>query len=123
MAAPVFSRQKRPSNFDLRFLPIITIEPCGSDDLLSVSVDRDKRSAGFQRFSEKILENMLVVTIPLGVLLPDERIRRDRKQLVPIVRCERPQLDQFASQMWLKIEPHCICEFRFDSRSHDALLR
>jgi len=40
------------------------------------------------------------------LLFPDERIRRDRKQLVPVVKSKRPQVEKFAFQMWLKIECH-----------------
>src|SRR4029077_4164123 len=95
-AAPVFSSEKCPSNFDLRFPRIITVEARGPDDPLSLPIDDDERAAGFQRVSEENSEHLFFVTIPLGMLFPDERIRSDRKQLVPIVRCEWTQLDQFA---------------------------
>jgi hypothetical protein len=38
------------------------------------------------------------------MLFPDERIRRDREEVVPIFGCERPKFDQLAFQMGLKIE-------------------
>ena len=45
------------------------------------------------------------------MLLPDPQIRCDRKKLVPIFGPKWPKLDEFASQMWLKIKHHCICGF------------
>lgn len=105
-AAPVFSREKRPSNFDLGFLLIVPVEPCRPDDLLNLPINDDERTAAFQGLFEENFEYVFSVTIVLRMLFPDERIRRDREQFVPIVRRERPQFDQFAFQMWLKIECH-----------------
>src|SRR5438876_2601296 len=94
--APEFSRQKRPSDFNLGFLWIITVESRRSDDVLRLCVDYDKRSAGFQRFSEKNLKYLILVSIALRMLFPDERVRRDGKKIVPVFRCERPKFDQLA---------------------------
>src|SRR5439155_3872227 len=110
-AGPVFSRQKRPSNFDLRFLRIIPVEPRRPDDSLILFIDHNERATGFQCIFEENSEHIFPVTIALRMLLPNERIRRDRKKLAPIVRRQRPQLDQFAFQVWLKIKRHCICGF------------
>jgi hypothetical protein len=122
-AAPVFSLQKRPSNFDLQFLGIIPVEPRRSDDSLTVFVDDDKCAAGFERFFEENPEYFFLVTIVLGMLLPNERIRCNRKQLVPIVGDKRPKLDELASQMWLKIKRHCICGFGLADASQLLALR
>jgi hypothetical protein len=46
------------------------------------------------------------MAIVFGVLFPDESIGCDGKKTVPIFRYERPKLDQFAFQMWLKIKRH-----------------
>jgi hypothetical protein len=74
--------------------------------VLSLPIDNDERAAGFQCILKKNSEHIFFATIPLWMLLPDQRIRRDRKQLVPIVRLERAKLNQFAFQIWLQIECH-----------------
>ena len=94
--APVISRQKRPSNFNLRFLRGVTVKPSGPDDLLVLPIDNDKGPAGFHRLSEEDFEHIFFIAITLRMLLPDERVGRDGKKIVPILRLERAQLDEFA---------------------------
>ena len=62
-----------------------------SDDLLSLRVNHDKRSAGFERVFEENLEYIFLVTVVLRMLFPDERVGRDGKKVVPIFR---PQADE-----------------------------
>jgi len=95
-SAPIFSRQKRPSNFNLRFLWGVTIEPRGPDDLLTPRIYNDKRPAAFQGLSEEDFKYIVLVAIALGMLFLDERIGRDGKKVVPIFGRERAKLDEFA---------------------------
>src|SRR6266436_8433722 len=96
MPAPIISRQKSPSNFNLGFSRVVAMKPGGSDDLLILLINNDKRSAGFQRLFEEHFKNVLLVAIALRMLLPDERVGRDGKEKVPVFRHERVKLDQFA---------------------------
>ena len=89
---------------NLRSLGVVAIEPRGSDDLLTLCIYDDKGSAAFQRFSEEDFEYILLVTIALRMLFPDERVGRDGKKIVPVFRPERAKLDELTFQVWLKIK-------------------
>src|SRR4029077_1956470 len=102
--APISSRQKGPSYFNLRFLWIVAVKSGRSDDLLSFLINDDKRSAGFEGFSKEDFEHKLLVAIALRVLLPNEWIGCDGEQIVPIFRCQRTKLDELACEMWLEIK-------------------
>src|SRR6266480_2267852 len=90
--APIFSRQKGPSNFNLRFLRVVTMKPGGSDDLLTLRIYDHKGPTAFQRLSEEDFEYIFFVAIALRMLFPDERVGRDGKKIVPIFRRERAKL-------------------------------
>src|SRR5438477_12065858 len=94
--APIISRQKGPSNFNLRFLRVVAMEPGGSNDLLSLLIYDDKGPAAFQRLSEEGFEYIFLVTIALRMLLPDEPVGRDGKKVVPVFRPERTKLNELA---------------------------
>src|SRR5207253_8945657 len=94
------------SQFQSPIFRMIPVEPRRSDNLLTAPIDHDKRCARFQRFSEENLKDVLLVAITLRMLLPDQRIGRDREKGMPIFRPERPQLNKFAFEIWLKIKCH-----------------
>jgi len=72
------------------------MKPSGSDDLLTLLIYYDKGPAALHRFSEEAFEDIFFIAIALGMLFPDERIGRDGKKIVPIVRSERTKLNEFA---------------------------
>ena len=67
-----------------------------SDDLLTLLIYHDKRPTRFQGFFEEDSEHVFFIAVALGMLFPDERVRRDGKKIVPIFRPERAKLDEFA---------------------------
>jgi len=71
------------------------MKPGGSNDLLSLLIYDDKGPAAFQRLSEEDFEYIFLVAIALRMLFPDERIGRDGKKIIPVVRRERAKLDEF----------------------------
>jgi hypothetical protein len=64
--------------------------------LLTLRIYDDKRSTAFDRLSEEDFKYIVLVAIALGMLFPDERIGRDGKKIIPVVRRERAKLDEFA---------------------------
>src|SRR5438046_1526368 len=79
--APLISRQKGPSNFNLRFFRSITVEPSGPDDLLVLPIYDDKGPAGFHRLSEENFEHIFFIAITLRMLFPNQRVGRDGKKI------------------------------------------
>ena len=69
--APIFSREKRPSNFNLRFFRIIPVKSRRADDLSRLRIDHNKRSPGFQRVFEENSEYIFLVAITLRMLFLD----------------------------------------------------
>lgn len=95
-----------------------------SDDFLGFSIDHDKRSSGFQSAFEEDFEYFFLVAIALRMLFPDQRIRCDCKQVIPIFGPERAKLDQFAFQMRLKIKmiPDHECTLTMNrANEHESL--
>ena len=80
------------------------MKPGGSDDLLSLLIYNDKGSAAFHCFPEEEFKYIFFIAIALRMLFPDERVGRDGKKIIPVFSRERAKLDEFAFQMWLKIE-------------------
>ncbi len=72
------------------------MKPGGSDDLSSLLIYDYKGPAGFHCFSEEEFEYIFFIAVALRMLFPDERVGRDGKKIVPIVRRERAKLDEFA---------------------------
>ncbi len=68
----------------------------GADDLLTLLIYYDEGPAGFQRISEEGFEYIFFIAIALRMLLPDERIGRDGKKIVPVFRPKRAKLDELA---------------------------
>jgi hypothetical protein len=64
--------------------------------LLSLFIYDDKRPTGFHRLSEEDFEYIFLIAIALRMLFPDERGGCDSKKIVPIFRCERAKLNEFA---------------------------
>ena len=95
-STPIFSRQKRPSNLNLRLFLGVTVKSSTSNDLLTLLIDNDKGSTAFERLSEEDFEYTFFIAIALRMLFPDERVGRDGEKIVPIFRCERAKLNEFA---------------------------
>ena len=72
------------------------MEPCRTDDLPALFVNDDKRPAASHRLFEEDFEYIFFIAIALRMLVPDERVGRDGKKIVPIFRRERSKLNQFA---------------------------
>ena len=56
-----------------------------------------------QRHAKKLAEYRFGVAFALGMLFPQERIRRYRKQGVPVIVAQRTKFDQRAAQRGLPI--------------------
>ena len=74
------------------------------DDLAGSAIQGDERTAGRERVREDGPERRLLVAIAFRMLLPDEWIGRDAKQGLEVVRPQRPQLEQVATENGLPIE-------------------
>jgi hypothetical protein len=64
--------------------------------LPSVSVDRDKRPAGFERFLKVVPESLLLIAVTRRMDFPDHWIRRNGEKWFPIFGAHGPQFKEFA---------------------------
>src|SRR4051812_41205852 len=105
-AAPIRTRQKSETDLDLAPVCVVAKIPGGADDASVLLVDHDKRAARFHRLPEKFAEDTFLITIGHRVLLPDQRVRRDGKERLPIIRPQRAEPKPLALQSRLQIESH-----------------
>ena len=80
------------------------MKPGGSNDSLILGIYDDKGPAAVHCFFEEAFEYIFFIAIALWMLFPDEGVGRDGKKIIPVFSRERAKLDEFAFQMWLKIE-------------------
>ena len=73
-AAPVGPGQERPTDFDLAFSSVVSVESRRPDDLAIFGINSDQRSSGVQGLAKKSLENLFLVTVFDRVLFPNKRI-------------------------------------------------
>jgi hypothetical protein len=58
----------------------------------------------FQRFSKKIPEHVLFITIRTGMLLPNQRVGSHCEQPFPIVSPDRPKFKKIAHEARLQVQ-------------------
>jgi hypothetical protein len=90
----------------LFFAVVEPVEARRSDNLASVRVNGDERSAALQRFAEESIEDLFLITLFDRMLLPDERIRGYGEEAIKILGSQRPELQEVALQDGLQIEVH-----------------
>src|SRR5262249_13738418 len=103
-ASPVRTGQKRPPDFDLAALAIVTVVARRSDDAAGRAVEDGKRPAGFQRLAKEGLEDVLGEEVPELMVLPDRRVGGNGVQRVEVVRSKRPEFHEPAGERGLKVE-------------------
>ncbi len=96
--------QKRPTDFDLVFLFVISVESRRSDDFPSGRVDGDQRTAGFQRVAEVVFKNLSLVTVADRMLFPNQRIGSGREKFIEIFRSKGSKREELAFQNGLEVE-------------------
>src|SRR5205823_5330695 len=69
-----------------------------------LSVNNHEPPARFHRLPEELPKRLLPVSIAGRVLLPDQRIRSDEKQFIPIPRPKRSKLQRLADQLRLQFK-------------------
>lgn len=67
-------------------------------------IRRDQRSTGFHGLTKELLEDLFFVAIPVGMLLPDERIGSHCVKIVKVLGSKRSEPQDLASQDGLKIK-------------------
>src|SRR5262249_52884091 len=90
-AAPVRPGQERPAALDLAPLRVVAMEPRRSDDPAVSRVARDQGTAGLERLAKEGPKVLLLVAILDGVLLPNERVRSHREEIIEILGSKRPE--------------------------------
>src|SRR5262245_15940456 len=88
-ATPVRPRQERPADFDLAARLVVVGVARRPDDSSVAPVDCDQRPSRFECASEELPEDEFLVALVVRMLLPDQRIRSDGIQRVPVLRAER----------------------------------
>src|SRR5258705_6060406 len=73
-AAPVCSRQERPSNLDLASPLVVAVVPGRADDAPRRPIDDGKRPSRFHRLAEECPEDVVLVAIAGRVQFPDAGI-------------------------------------------------
>jgi hypothetical protein len=73
-AAPAGPGQEGPTNFDLAERLVVAEEPRRADDTTVFAVSGDQRTFRFQCFAKEACENVFLMAIPDGMLLPNPRI-------------------------------------------------
>src|SRR5262249_25034534 len=90
-------------------LRFIVAEVAGRPDRLAVlRIGDQERAAAGERLAEEIAEDLGLVAVAVRMLLPDERIRGNRIERVPVVGPERTELHEVALEHRLKIERHDV---------------
>src|SRR5207237_8258128 len=105
-AGPVPTGAQRAADFHQAIGGVEAGVTWRSDDVPGRSVDGDERATRIQRIGKELPEDIFFVPVGVGVLLPDERIRRHGEQRGPIVLTQRPQLEELAGKSRLAIEHH-----------------
>ena len=83
-------------DLDLALFWVVAEVPRRADDTAVLLVDGDQCAAGLHRLAEEDLEDLLLVPIAVGVLFPDERVRRNRVEGRVVLLAERPEFEQVA---------------------------
>jgi len=78
--------QERPTDFDLAFFFVVSVESRRPDDFAIRGINRDQRATGFQCLAKKWLENFFLVAIFDWMLFPNERIRGHIVKVMKILR-------------------------------------
>ena len=103
---PQWDLAKRPTNFDLAFFLVVSVESRRPDDSAIFAISGDQSSPGFQGLAEKSLEDFFLVTVVGRMLLPNERIGSYSVKLMKILRSKRPECEEFTLQNRLEIKGH-----------------
>src|SRR5262245_10365833 len=69
-------------------------------------VQRDQSATRLLRFPKKDAKSVHGVPIALGMLFPDERIRRHRKEGIEILGAKRAELEELSLEGRLEVEWH-----------------
>lgn len=92
-AAPMRSREKRPTDLNLASHGIVAMKPRQTDDAIVFMVQRDQGAAGLKRFIKKLSKHVGFVTVRVWMLLPYQRVGSDGIQLFEIVSSQWPQFE------------------------------
>jgi hypothetical protein len=72
-----------------------------TDHRAALGIEDRQSAVRFERLAKESCEYFGLVPVAVGVLFPNQRVARDREQLLEISLKKRPQCDQRAAQMRL----------------------
>jgi hypothetical protein len=103
-SAPVRTGEECPADFNFALCRVEVGVAGGADDFLGFAVDGHEGASRRERILEEGFENVLLVSVGDWVQLPDQRIRSDAEEFLPIVGAEGAKFEEIADKVRLEVE-------------------